>query len=191
MSHRRPQESRIERIHAEPVRHDDAPAGLPVGEADVRLAIVVGQNEIAAGEIAHDVAAQLIFRRRRDFADRAEVQRLARTSGKHDRERNRQKYSAANASHVRYLAYDAGMRPSSVHFIGNETSRSTGISTGLPSARLNSRLPMYCTMVGRIFPGVRYCVRVVMSTVSCFTSELPASIIHSPDVGSGFSSVAS
>src|SRR5579863_3735624 len=183
MSDGRAQEAGVERIHAEPVGHDDAAAGLPVGEADVRLVIVVGEDEIAAGEIAHDVAAQLVLGRRGDFTDRSEVERLVRRASGGDRgERhcNREDQRPASASHVRYLAYSAGMRPPSVHFIGSETSRSTGIFTGLPSGRLNSRLPMYCTMVGRIFPAPVYCVRVVMKTVSCLTSELPASIIHSP-----------
>ena len=56
--------------------------GFQSAEADVRLVIVVGEDEIAAGEIAHDVAAQLILGRRGDFAGRSEVERLVgRASG--------------------------------------------------------------------------------------------------------------
>src|SRR5271170_2378372 len=144
MSDGRAQKSGVKRIHAEPVRHDDAAAGVPVREPDVGLVIVVGENEIAAREIAHDVAAHLILGRRDDFAGRSEVERFVRRASS-DQRRERQCYRkddrSAPSNHVRYLAYVAGIWPPSVHFIGNETSRSTGICTALPSARLNSRLP--------------------------------------------------
>src|ERR1039458_2403881 len=107
MSDGRAQKSGVERIHAEPERHDDAPSGLPIGEADVRLVIVVGENEIASGEIAHDVAAQLILGRCGYLAGWSEVERLVRRASRDDRhERKRERYDdrPARSNHVRYLA---------------------------------------------------------------------------------------
>src|SRR5579863_5660150 len=107
MSDGRAQEAGVERVHAEPVRHDDAAAGLPVGEAGVRIVIVVGEKEIAAVEVAHDVAAQLIFGGRGDFADRAKVERLVGSASGGDckqRYRNCDDAGSGGASHVWYLA---------------------------------------------------------------------------------------
>src|ERR1035437_7145234 len=107
MSDGRSQKSGVERIHAQPEWHDDAAAGLPIGETDVRLVIVVGENEIAAGEIAHDVAAPLILGRAGNFAGWSEVERLvgsASRDDRHERKRERDDDRHPPANHVRYLA---------------------------------------------------------------------------------------
>src|SRR5271167_4467983 len=107
MSDGGPQESGIERIYAEPVRHYDAASRLPVAEADVRLVIVVGEDEVAAGEVAHAVAAQLIVGRRGDFAGWPEVEGLvggASGDDRHERQCDCDDAGRAAAGHVRYLA---------------------------------------------------------------------------------------
>src|ERR1035437_2947419 len=91
MSDGRAQKSGVERIHAEPERHDDAAAGLPIGETDVRLVVVVGENEVASGEIAHDVEAQLILGRRGYLAGWSEVERLVRRASCDDRHRSEER----------------------------------------------------------------------------------------------------
>ncbi len=72
----------------------------------MRFVIVVGEDEIAAGEVAHDVAAQLILGRRGDFAGRAEVERLVGSASRDDRDQRQRDrdYDRSAANHVRYLA---------------------------------------------------------------------------------------